>query len=154
MKRLLAIALSFLMLAGLFVNTFAVNSDDLDRLRETNECSKCDLVGADLRGADLSEANLTRTNLKGANLTAVNLEAVNLKETKFYTPRCPMEQRTARDASFWRWNSKNSRRLLYPVVAKNRTSMTSFHYSFDSWAMLRIYENNRYNLYSKDAQER
>ena len=68
MERLLAIALSFLMLAGLSVNTFAVNSDDLDRLRETNECSKCDLVGADLRGTDLSEANL-----KWATITASNL---------------------------------------------------------------------------------
>ena len=89
MERLLAIALSFLMLAGLSANTFAVNSGDLDRLRETNECSKCDLVGADLRGTDLSEANLTRTNLKGANLTAVNLEGVNLMETKFCRTTMP-----------------------------------------------------------------
>jgi len=38
-----------------------------------------------------------------------------------------------------------------PVVAKNRASLTSFRHSSDSWATLRIYESNHYNVFRKDA---
>ncbi|HIA77843.1 MAG TPA: hypothetical protein EYO05_06640 [Gammaproteobacteria bacterium] len=73
MKRLFAIVLSLLMLVGFSADAVAVNKDDLDKLRKTNECSKCDLTGADLRGANLSEANL-----KWAKMTAANLADSNL----------------------------------------------------------------------------
>ncbi len=47
----------------------AWNQDELDRLRETNACSGCDLSGALLYGEDLSGANLTNTNLIWATWT-------------------------------------------------------------------------------------
>ena len=73
MKRLFAIVLSLLMLVGFSADAVAVNKDDLDKLRKTNECSKCDLTGADLRGANLSEANLNWAKMTAANLTKANM---------------------------------------------------------------------------------
>ena len=72
MKRLFAIVLSLLMLARYSADAVAVNKDDLEKLRKTNECSKCDLTEADLRGANLSEANLKWAKMTGANLADSN----------------------------------------------------------------------------------
>lgn len=67
----------------------------LQTLKKTNICKKCDLSGAklsnldltyvDLSGADLSGADLTNTvmqsaNLSGANLSGANFTGVNLFE--------------------------------------------------------------------------
>jgi uncharacterized protein YjbI with pentapeptide repeats len=76
----------------------AFDPDDLQKLKDTNECKACDLTDADLRtvylldanledanldDADLAHAylggaNLTGANLTGANLTGANLEGANL----------------------------------------------------------------------------
>ena len=45
-----------------------MNPEDLEKLKETNQCPKCDLSGADLEGA-----NLRKANLKDANLGSVRL---------------------------------------------------------------------------------
>ena len=51
--------------------------EDLEKLRRTNECIRCDLSGADLRSAKLSRANLRSSNLSGANLRGAALNEVN-----------------------------------------------------------------------------
>ena len=48
-----------------------MNPEDWEKLKETNQCPKCDLSGADLEGANLRHANLRGGNLLGANLKGV-----------------------------------------------------------------------------------
>lgn len=55
----------------------AVDEDDLQRLRTTNECPGCDLRDADLRRLDLSGANLEGANLKKANFFYAILDGAN-----------------------------------------------------------------------------
>jgi uncharacterized protein YjbI with pentapeptide repeats len=53
---------------------------DLDQLKNTNQCPRCDLRRADLRRADLSEANLRGADLRWANLSGAILSEANLSE--------------------------------------------------------------------------
>ena len=76
-KGLLSVVCFFLMV-GLSWEVGAFDEDDLEKLRSTNKCSKCDLTGADLHGANLSKAKLTRANLSGADLTGTDLRNANL----------------------------------------------------------------------------
>jgi len=46
----------------------AFDPADLQKLKDTNECVKCDLSGANLKGADLSGANLYGDYMNGAIL--------------------------------------------------------------------------------------
>ena len=46
---------------------------NVKRLKVTNSCVGCTLVGADLSGENLTEADLSWTNLKGANLSGAYL---------------------------------------------------------------------------------
>ena len=46
----------------------AFDPDDLQKLKDTNECNSCNLNGANLRDANLSNANLESANLEGAIL--------------------------------------------------------------------------------------
>ena len=55
---------------------------DLDQLKNTNQCPRCDLRRADLRRADLSEANLRGADLRWANLSGANLSGANLIYSK------------------------------------------------------------------------
>jgi uncharacterized protein YjbI with pentapeptide repeats len=77
---------------------YGFDEKQVQALKKTNNCKKCDLSGAklnnldlsyadlssaNLSGADLSNttlfgANLSKANLSGANLTAVNLFEANL----------------------------------------------------------------------------
>jgi uncharacterized protein YjbI with pentapeptide repeats len=52
---------------------------DLERLKQTGECERCNLVGADLRHANLREAKLKDSNLEAANLSGANLQNANFK---------------------------------------------------------------------------
>ena len=45
-----------------------MNPEDLEKLKETNECPECDLSGANLKFANLEWANLKWANLEGAKL--------------------------------------------------------------------------------------
>ena len=61
----------------------AFDPDDLQKLKDTNECVECDLssaylMEADLKGADLSKADLSKANLKGAYLKGADLSGANL----------------------------------------------------------------------------
>jgi hypothetical protein len=63
----------------------AFKQADLAKLRATNRCPHCDLIGANLQGAnlsnaDLQEAILVQANLQGANLTRANLSWATLRE--------------------------------------------------------------------------
>ena len=55
-----------------------MNPEDLEKLKETNECPECDLSGANLKFANLEWANLKEANLEGANLRHANLRGGNL----------------------------------------------------------------------------
>ncbi|MGR3295117.1 MAG: pentapeptide repeat-containing protein, partial [Candidatus Bathyanammoxibius sp.] len=47
---------------------YGYSEADLERVKNTNACPKCDLSGADLSGADLVVADLRSVNLSGASL--------------------------------------------------------------------------------------
>ncbi|MCP4366156.1 MAG: pentapeptide repeat-containing protein, partial [Planctomycetes bacterium] len=53
---------------GLSGRAYGYSDADLERVKNTNACPKCDLSGADLSGADLAIADLRSVNLSGASL--------------------------------------------------------------------------------------
>jgi len=62
--------------------------DNIQILKETNSCPKCDLSGANLNrlelsGANLSGANLSRAQMALANLSHANLSDADLREAVF-----------------------------------------------------------------------
>ena len=57
----------------------AFEPDDLQKLKDTGNCERCDLMGADLSGAFLYSANLFMANLFMANLNGANLEGSSLE---------------------------------------------------------------------------
>lgn len=73
---------------GFAEQSLALNQLDLDQLKATSACPRCNLSGADLtqvnliganlRGADLSGATLSQANLTNADLTGANLEGAVL----------------------------------------------------------------------------
>ena len=79
MKQSLLIFLSVFLLTATANTAQAFNAKDLQKLKQTKECPKCDLrsanlsraklIGADLREADLRSANLTGAYLRGADLS-------------------------------------------------------------------------------------
>ena len=54
----------------------AFDPDDLQKLKNTNECAKCDLTGANLTGANMNRANLIDTDLSGAYLYGAIMKGV------------------------------------------------------------------------------
>jgi hypothetical protein len=65
-------------------NASAADPDDLQKLKDTNICFRCDLDAtylqdADLQGADLFKADLSGANLYNANLKSVDLSSANLR---------------------------------------------------------------------------
>src|SRR4051794_2658503 len=76
--------------------TYAADPTQVDQLRRTKKCPRCDLAGAELFAADLIGANLTKaflsdsfligaelwgTNLTEADLTGANLTKAELRGT-------------------------------------------------------------------------
>ena len=57
----------------------AFEPDDLQKLKDTGNCERCDLMGADLVIANLEGASLVRANLKEANLVAASLSGADLR---------------------------------------------------------------------------
>ena len=65
--------------AIMFANAaFSADPADLQKLKDTGACVKCNLSGANLMFANLELANLRNTNLTGAFLRGANLEGANL----------------------------------------------------------------------------
>ncbi len=55
--------------AIMFANAaFSADPADLQKLKDTNECVKCDLADANLSGADLGGTNLSGAYMQGAAL--------------------------------------------------------------------------------------
>ena len=75
-------------------NASAFDPEDLQKLKDTNKCVKCDLTEADLQGAELedaslyganlSQATLENANLSNADLVEANLRNANLTYTRMY----------------------------------------------------------------------
>tara|TARA_B110000503_G_scaffold133440_1_gene210935 strand:- start:1271 stop:1606 length:336 start_codon:yes stop_codon:yes gene_type:complete len=63
-------------------SAYAFDPDDLQKLKDINECYQCDLSGADLNGADLSENDLSGADLSGARLAKADLRDTNLSGAK------------------------------------------------------------------------
>ena len=58
-----------------------MNPEDLEKLKETNECPECDLSGANLKFANLEWANLEWANLQGANTDYATMKGAILCNT-------------------------------------------------------------------------
>ncbi|MDC0136556.1 pentapeptide repeat-containing protein [Sulfitobacter sp.] len=56
----------------------AFDPADLQKLKDTNACSACDLKNAYLSGADLAGANLMSADLSGAYLSGADLSGASL----------------------------------------------------------------------------
>ena len=56
----------------------AFDPDDLQKLKDTNKCMRCDLSDAGLLRADLNGADLSGANLEGADLVGANLKDAKL----------------------------------------------------------------------------
>ncbi len=54
----------------------------LEKLKETQDCTYCDLQNADLSGAQLPGARLSGSNMSGANLSKANLSNANMLSTR------------------------------------------------------------------------
>ncbi|CAI8305441.1 MAG: Secreted effector protein PipB2 [Flavobacteriaceae bacterium] len=61
-------------------SVLAADPADIQKLKDTGACIKCDLIAAYLKGADLSHANLSGADLKSANLAGANLSGTNLSD--------------------------------------------------------------------------
>lgn len=80
MKLILPILTILTMAATIFAGgAFAFDADDLKKLKDTGECTQCDLREANLEGANLMDANLEGTDLSGANLKDANLNLARMK---------------------------------------------------------------------------
>ena len=80
MNRVLkAIVLSFI-LTGITWQAVAFNEADLQKLKSSLKCPKCDLADADLSGAKLAGANLNYANLDKARFFRAELVGANLTE--------------------------------------------------------------------------
>ena len=114
MKKRILLALPFLFLAA---NLYGYNPEDLGKLRDSKNCSKCDLSGVNfyesnlkevnLSGAILHHANLRRSNLSGANLSGAmlfradlfgaDLTNANLEGSKFCNTILPLGSISVKD---------------------------------------------------------
>ena len=77
MKKIILMKLPFLFLA---TNLYGYNLEDLEKLRDSKNCSKCDLSGANFYKADLEEVNLSGAILHHANLRRSNLSGADLSD--------------------------------------------------------------------------
>ena len=59
----------------------AFDPDDLQKLKNNNECDLCDLTGANLMEADLYKANLGGADLSGADLRNAYMNSAILCNT-------------------------------------------------------------------------
>ena len=66
MKKSITLSLAVALLAA---PALGHKQEDLEGLKSTKSCLKCDLTGADLRKANLSNADLTGAELNFADLT-------------------------------------------------------------------------------------
>ena len=80
MKRSIILSL---VIAFIAAPASGFKQEDLDKLKATNSCEKCKLIGADLRKANLNNAKLKGAKLEGANLWQPDLNRANLEGATF-----------------------------------------------------------------------
>ena len=77
-----AVKYALVAVAGLLavtVNAHAFEKNDLDRLKATGSCERCDLNFAYMKQANLKGANLEKAKLREAELKETDLSGANLK---------------------------------------------------------------------------
>jgi uncharacterized protein YjbI with pentapeptide repeats len=79
MKRVLFTTAMLFTVLGMVQTAYGADPRDVQRLKQTGECERCNLVGADLRNANLRDAKLKDANLEAANLSGANLQNTNFK---------------------------------------------------------------------------
>jgi uncharacterized protein YjbI with pentapeptide repeats len=79
MKRILYAIVTLCTAFGIVQAAHGADPRDVQRLKQTGECERCNLVGADLRNANLRDAKLKDANLEAANLSGANLQKANFK---------------------------------------------------------------------------
>ena len=80
MNRVLKAMVLFFILTGITWQAVAFSEADLEKLKSSLKCPKCDLAGADLSGTKLAGANLTYANLDKARFFRAELAGANLSE--------------------------------------------------------------------------
>jgi uncharacterized protein YjbI with pentapeptide repeats len=93
-KRVLTIAVTVACFLVTLTVLYGFDEKQVQALKKTNNCNKCDLSGARLNNLDLSYADLSSANLSGAdlsnsilsgaNLTKANLSSANLTSTNLF----------------------------------------------------------------------
>ena len=75
-QKLTALTVAATMFAS---SASAFDPDDLQKLKDSNECAECNIEGAELLGANLDSADLRNADLYGANLRNANLSSATMK---------------------------------------------------------------------------
>jgi len=80
MKKLsmLVVHICLMSMVGFSGQVGAYDEKDVEKLKATGNCQKCDLREANLKGANLEGAKLWQANLEGANLSGAKLEGADL----------------------------------------------------------------------------
>ena len=91
---MLVVHICLLSMVGFSGQVGAYDEKDVEKLKATGNCQKCDLSEANLEGANLEGANLEGANLEGAdlggaNLTGAKLEGANLEGAKLCRTTMP-----------------------------------------------------------------
>ncbi len=79
---------TLLAVAGLLavtVTAHAFEQNDLDKLKATGSCERCDLNFAYMKHASLKGSNLARANLTDAGLRLANISGANLRDVSGLT---------------------------------------------------------------------
>ena len=95
----------------IFVTGLALAADpaDLERLRETSACPKCDLSGADLSSMRLMSADLSGADLRGAKLRKTILFRANLTGADLRLLQCRPAGGTIRPWRFFAYSRSRPR---------------------------------------------
>ena len=78
---MLVVHICLLSMVGFSGQVGAYDEKDVEKLKATGNCQKCDLSEANLEGANLEGADLGGANLTGAKLEGANLEGAKLCRT-------------------------------------------------------------------------
>ncbi|PKN70725.1 MAG: pentapeptide repeat-containing protein [Deltaproteobacteria bacterium HGW-Deltaproteobacteria-10] len=82
---------------------YAYSEADLQKLRKTNSCPKCNLDNANLSGVNLSNANLAGTRLFKANLNKADLSGAKLSGADLYMANLKEAKLSGADLSRATW---------------------------------------------------
>jgi uncharacterized protein YjbI with pentapeptide repeats len=93
-KKVLCVGMVLVCLCLTWSLLYGFDEKQVQALKKTSKCPKCDLSGAKLSGLDLSYADLSSANLSGAdlsnasvyqgNLSKANLSGANLAGTNLF----------------------------------------------------------------------